>query len=209
MRTQVSIKLSGCSRNCIITEIAENETPNETIVKKLNALKLKIITLTFLRFHSCSYEYECTVEEPEEFVENQVKIEDLFEIKQLHNGKDIDVFIEGKDVYDTSDNGFVSAYICPKSQVNHIAILRYNKGRIGGNHWHKRKVEYLYPTYGSLQVILELESNRDIKKSFILEPGQLLILIPGTKHMLTSLNEFATAIEFSPQKHDKNDFFHD
>lgn len=209
MRTQISIKLSGCSRNCIITEILENETPNEAVVKKLNALKLKIITLTFLKFHNCSYEYECAVEEPEAFVENEVNINDLFEVKNLHEGKDIDVFIEGKDVYDTSDNGFVSAYICPKTQINHIAILRYNKDRVGGNHWHKRKVEYLYPTYGRIFVVLELEKDRSIRRTFILEPGQLLILIPGTKHSLSPLDDFATAIEFSPQKHDKSDFYYD
>jgi quercetin dioxygenase-like cupin family protein len=135
----------------------------------------------------------------------KVNLEDLYLISDVHKGKSKSVLETGDAVYDVDETGF-SGYFPLPEKMTYMCVGAYPSGAVGGSHFHYRKVEYLYPTEGDLNVRLQLVKDSAQEISFTLSPGQILMLLPGVKHWVTPIGDKASLLEFSPNRYDKKDY---
>ncbi|HCI70055.1 MAG TPA: hypothetical protein DHV30_05455 [Balneola sp.] len=79
-----------------------------------------------------------------------------------------------------------------KSDVNHVAVVRSNKGAVRGNHYHKQTTQYMLITKGSLEYWHKpLDSNKEAECVLLCE-GDFVETPPNEIHALNIVedNEF-------------------
>jgi len=98
------------------------------------------------------------------------------------------------------------------TEMNYIALVDFIVGKEArGNHYHNKKVEYIYICKGRVKVYLK-NYNCDSQKVEVIEvkEGRLILIEPGISHAVEAVED-GFGIEFSPTKFDliKDDNFKD
>lgn len=87
--------------------------------------------------------------------------------------------------------------------IHYMALIELKAGGVRGNHYHHRKIEYVYVISGSLDLALqEIPIGRT--ETVSLKPGQLVRIQTEIAHALKT-TEPGLAVEFSPARFDASD----
>jgi 8-oxo-dGTP pyrophosphatase MutT (NUDIX family) len=131
-------------------------------------------------------------------------IEEYIEISQLGLAKDYEALERG--------NGFVvSSTSCPTAAIHtsaearFIALLEFKHDVPRGNHYHLRKVEHMVVLSGTLRCSFALPEDSSNTIERVLEPGQMVRILPGCVHTYTALEGNALALEYAPQRYEASD----
>ena len=85
--------------------------------------------------------------------------------------------------------------------VNHIAILKSEKGSIRSNHWHKKGWHYLYVVSGSLRYY-ERDLDGKNSKCILVKEGELVFTGPHKVHKVEFLED-TVLLNITPNKNQK------
>ena len=79
-----------------------------------------------------------------------------------------------------------------KKNIQHVAIIRSNKGALRGDHYHKQTTQYMYITRGSLEYWYKKYNSKKKPKKKLLKVGDLIKTPPYEMHALKIIddNEF-------------------
>lgn len=98
-----------------------------------------------------------------------------------------------------------------QESIKFMGINIYEKDKPRGNHYHYLKVEYTYVLSGQIEAEIEMIEHKlhkaEIRK-IILNPGDLILFLPGFNHKLTATTSSAMAIEVCPQRFNHDDIYH-
>ncbi len=87
--------------------------------------------------------------------------------------------------------------------IRYLAWLELLPEAVRGNHYHKKKNEFVYILEGELFVTTEDLETRE-RASFTLKPGDLAFISSGTAHAMQTVKA-GSAIEFSSARFDAAD----
>jgi quercetin dioxygenase-like cupin family protein len=87
------------------------------------------------------------------------------------------------------------------TEMNYIALVSFHMGKgPRGNHYHQKKVEYLYICKGKVRVYLKNINDLNAKvETHEVEEGGLVYIEPGISHAVEAIED-SIGIEFSPTK---------
>jgi quercetin dioxygenase-like cupin family protein len=77
--------------------------------------------------------------------------------------------------------------IISKETIEHITIIRSEKGAIRGNHYHKETQQYLYIMSGCVQAVSQMPEGEKIIRT--LHTGDLVSHKPDERHAFLALEE--------------------
>lgn len=189
-------------------ELQKNDTPSEIAFKLSNDFSTPLDTPKYLYFRTDQNrgEYVFEASKLSGIHHKQiVTIEHLYQVSNIHMGKDKNILAQGNCVYEIDENGFSGYFPLPEN-ICYMCVGAYPLGKIGGNHYHYRKIEYLYPIDGELNIKLQLVKDLSQTVEIQLKTGQILRLLPGVKHSVTPIGKTAKFIELSPNIFDKDDY---
>jgi 8-oxo-dGTP pyrophosphatase MutT (NUDIX family) len=107
-------------------------------------------------------------------------------IGELHKGKDLDLFDQGVGI---------------QSEKNNARTFLYHNGE--SIHYHLDKIEHMVVINGTLKARYAVPDSDELLE-VELGPGSRVRILPGCCHSYLSADG-ATAVEFSPQKFDRDD----
>lgn len=87
-----------------------------------------------------------------------------------------------------------------KHPIDHVAIINSNKGALRGNHFHKKTIQHMYITKGSLRYYyLNVDDDYNNVKSIVVKEGEMVTTPPYEIHTLEILenNQFIVFSEGS------------
>jgi hypothetical protein len=99
--------------------------------------------------------------------------------------------------------------------MRYLALIELKAGGVRGNHFHRRKKEFIYVLSGALELaVAEVASSEagsvlaGPRSPLVLSmaAGELAVIVPGIAHALRT-KEPGQAIEFSPARFDATDTF--
>lgn len=88
--------------------------------------------------------------------------------------------------------------------MRYLAVIELKSAGVRGNHFHRRKKEFIYVLSGALELIVAASENPDQREILDVHAGELVVIEPGTAHALRTRTP-GWAIEFSPQRYDPAD----
>lgn len=134
-------------------------------------------------------------------------LEDLIAVTSLHNGKDLESLENGEGFF-SGDGDSASRLVHIPDEVRFTAYLNFTPGKVRGNHYHLRKVEYMLILNGKMKIILKQHNKTNRVLSVTCETGQYIRMLPGVVHSMEAIEgETVSAIEFSPQRYAGRDVF--
>jgi quercetin dioxygenase-like cupin family protein len=71
--------------------------------------------------------------------------------------------------------------------INAVTLVTFTKDAIRGNHYHKATTQYNYLLKGKIRLVTQ--NFGEEKKSVVLEPGTLSIVMPMEKHALHAIED--------------------
>lgn len=87
--------------------------------------------------------------------------------------------------------------------LHYLAFIELRAGAVRGNHFHRRKEEYLYVIEGELELIVEeLEAKQ--REIIRVKDGEMVVIQPGVPHALKTLHS-GQGLEFSKTRYDAAD----
>ena len=134
----------------------------------------------------------------------QQRVTDYFEVSDFSPVKDLQGLESGRGSIEI-EGDLMSALIPPEAPAQFVAYLEFPADKPKGYHYHDRKVEYMLVLKGRLRAKFELRGRPDETEEIVLEPGQMVRILPGCIHTLTAIGEKVVAIEYSPQKYSSED----
>lgn len=89
------------------------------------------------------------------------------------------------------------------SEMNYMAVVNFLVGKEPrGNHYHNKKVEYIYICKGKVKAYFKNRFKENGKIEVVeVKEGSLIFIKPGVSHAIEALEE-GFGIEFSPTKFD-------
>ena len=90
--------------------------------------------------------------------------------------------------------------------LRYIAWAELRQGKIRGNHYHHRKLEWLYLIEGEVELIVE-DRETKAREVVMLVTGDLAVIETGIAHALRPLRS-GQCLEYSPQPFDPSDSEH-
>lgn len=77
-----------------------------------------------------------------------------------------------------------------KHPIDHVAIINSKKGAIRGNHFHKKSIQHMYITKGSLRYYyLNVGDDYNNVKSVVVKEGEMVTTPPYEMHALETLED--------------------
>lgn len=101
--------------------------------------------------------------------------------------------------------GELAQFFDSVEDVHYIAFIELRTGTTRGNHYHKRKAEFIYILRGSLTLLLEDVGSKE-RQSLAMHPGDRVWISPGVAHTLC-VADAGDAVEFSPNQFDPEDVY--
>lgn len=132
-----------------------------------------------------------------------MKIEDFVTIFSIETSKDYGFAEKGLGF--VVDGQYPIASLSPEGPISYIALLLFAEGNPRGDHYHREKVEYMTPLSGKLRCDLQLVDTPEETLVVMLQPGEILRILPGCAHTFTAVDGDVYALEFAPQKLDLGD----
>ncbi len=88
--------------------------------------------------------------------------------------------------------------------MRYLAVIELKPGGVRGNHYHRRKKEFIYVLSGSFDLtVVEAELSSQ-STTLLVSAGERVIVEPGIAHALRT-REAGYAIEYSPARFDAAD----
>lgn len=89
--------------------------------------------------------------------------------------------------------------------MRYLAMIQLKPGTVRGNHYHLKKLEWVYVVAGRVEMALRERDGGEVVR-LQAEGGDLARIDTGIVHAFRPLEE-GLAIEFSPQRHEAQDTF--
>lgn len=87
--------------------------------------------------------------------------------------------------------------------IRYLAAIQLVSGTARGNHYHRRKQEWVYLIAGAIQLVVE-DVETKIRETFPMVTGDLVYISPGVAHTFV-VQKKGLAVEFSPVRFDPAD----
>lgn len=87
--------------------------------------------------------------------------------------------------------------------LRYLACIELKPGAVRGNHYHHKKVEWIYVLSGETEVVIEDPDSRE-RHSVSMVRGDLLLIEPGVAHATNPIRA-GEALEFAPTTFDLAD----
>jgi oxalate decarboxylase/phosphoglucose isomerase-like protein (cupin superfamily) len=101
--------------------------------------------------------------------------------------------------------GTLSQFHNGSPAIHYIAAFELVTGGVRGNHYHRRKLEYVYLLCGSISLALrDLASGRE--ETVVMREGDLALIETEVVHAIVPLKA-GLGVEFSPVPFDPEDVF--
>ena len=133
-------------------------------------------------------------------------IHDYVQITTFSKIKDYDAFERGINYVQVIDDN-ISALLHTEEKAAVIGHIEFLPNVPRGNHYHKRKVEYMVFLTGELKARYWFPDNPTEVFETILHSGDFVRILPGCAHTYTAIKEKVIAIEYSPQRYESADVF--
>lgn len=88
--------------------------------------------------------------------------------------------------------------------MRYMALIELKAGGVRGNHYHRRKKEFIYVLSGGFDLTVVDAENPSRSATLALNAGERVIIEPGIAHALRT-REAGFAIEYSPVQFDPSD----
>jgi len=82
------------------------------------------------------------------------------------------------------DHRGIISDIIEKESINAITLLTIKKGKVRGNHYHKKTFQWNYIISGKMKLVTKMNG---IKKSIILNKDDIAVTIPFEQHALVGV----------------------
>tara|TARA_X000000950_G_scaffold205530_1_gene247247 strand:- start:23841 stop:24215 length:375 start_codon:yes stop_codon:yes gene_type:complete len=82
------------------------------------------------------------------------------------------------------DHRGIISDIIENENINSITLLTIKKGKVRGNHYHKKTFQWNYIISGKLRLVIK---KNGIKKSIILSQDDIAVTVPFEQHALVGL----------------------
>jgi len=76
--------------------------------------------------------------------------------------------------------------ILENEKINAVTLLTIKKGKIRGNHYHKKTWQWNYIIQGRMKLVTKLPNNKT--KFIILKPGDIAVTGPNERHALVGIS---------------------
>lgn len=133
-------------------------------------------------------------------------IHDYVRITTFSKIKDYDAFEKGTN-YVQVDGDNISALLHTEEKAAFVGHIEFLPGVPRGNHYHKRKVEYMVFLTGETMARYWLADDPSEAFETVLRSGDFVRILPGVAHTYTAIGEKVTSMEYSPQKYESADVF--
>jgi quercetin dioxygenase-like cupin family protein len=134
-----------------------------------------------------------------------MKIEEYITIKHLNNEKDLSKLELGQGcIFDKED--VRSAFYHNGKPMRYLAYIEFSSKKERGNHYHKEKEENICVIKGKLKAKYWLPTAPQEIYEVDLNAGDVVNIKSGCAHSYLADN-FAIAVEFSPNNYKNNDTF--
>lgn len=87
--------------------------------------------------------------------------------------------------------------------IRYLAAIQLVSGTVRGNHYHRRKQEWVYLIAGAVHLVVE-DVETKARETLLIVTGDLAYISPGVAHTLVVQQE-GMAVEFSPVRFDPAD----
>lgn len=87
--------------------------------------------------------------------------------------------------------------------IRYLAAVQLVSGTTRGNHYHRRKQEWVYLITGAVQLVVE-DVETKVRESLPIVTGDLIYIPPNIAHTFV-VQQDGTAVEFSPVRFDPAD----
>jgi len=87
--------------------------------------------------------------------------------------------------------------------IRYLAAIRLVSGTARGNHYHRKKQEWVYLVDGAVELVAE-DVETKARETLLMVTGDLVYISPGVAHTLVVQKE-GMAVEFSPVRFDPTD----
>ena len=84
------------------------------------------------------------------------------------------------------DNRGIIVDVLENENINAITYITIKKGKIRGNHYHKKTYQWNYIVSGKMKLITK---KNKIKKIITLKPGELALTVPNEHHALVGVTD--------------------
>lgn len=72
-------------------------------------------------------------------------------------------------------------------KLNHVGLISTNIGKIRGNHYHKRSIQYSYILSGKFEVLVAAVDDLKKVEKVILNSGEIIIIQPKIVHSFKAI----------------------
>ncbi len=134
-----------------------------------------------------------------------MKINNFITITKLNKEKNLNNLANGQGCIFDKDE-VRSAFYHNGKPMKYLAYIEFSSKKARGNHYHIEKEENICLIKGKLNAKYWLPENPNETLEINLHPGDLVNIKPGCAHSYLA-EDFAVAVEFSPNSFKENDTF--